>query len=216
MNDAPHPTPVADPGRVLDRLYQAVDDRHLSWLDDLTLAAGLTRRCACEALAPAAAACARCGSCGPEPGPAQLDRERPAFVIGHHHPEGFGIDDTALARWVAAKGDDLEDDLPRRTAELPGSDLSNMVSDALDHSVITADPDIELTVHGDDDCYSCGFYVILHNRHGRQRRAGLTTGWTELAFPDDPPTLEAAARDFLEQVCSEANSLLHYVITGTD
>ncbi len=63
-------TPAATAEQALTMLYAAVDDRHLSWLDDLVIAAGLRHRCTnCHAMAGTNRACDLCGTTiTPEPG----------------------------------------------------------------------------------------------------------------------------------------------------
>ncbi len=57
-------------------LYQAVSDDRLSWLDELLIATGVLRRCACSAMAPVALPCPVCG----DPHPADLaNGEHPAL-----------------------------------------------------------------------------------------------------------------------------------------
>jgi hypothetical protein len=43
-------------------LYEAVDDRQLSWLDDLLISAKFLRRCGCGATAPTDEPCPQCGT----------------------------------------------------------------------------------------------------------------------------------------------------------
>jgi hypothetical protein len=47
---------------MIARLYEAVDDRRLSWLDDLLISAGFLRRCGCGATAPTAEPCRQCAT----------------------------------------------------------------------------------------------------------------------------------------------------------
>ncbi|MEU1811062.1 hypothetical protein [Micromonospora aurantiaca (nom. illeg.)] len=49
------------PQDVVSALYRAADDRLLPWLDELMIAAGLLRRCACGVMAPADERCDHCG-----------------------------------------------------------------------------------------------------------------------------------------------------------
>ncbi|MGW4720856.1 hypothetical protein [Nocardia sp. NPDC004260] len=66
---------------VLARLYAAVDDRHLAWLDDLTIAAGLRRHCThCHAMATADG-CDQCGTTPAEQAIATTLAIYPDFAI---------------------------------------------------------------------------------------------------------------------------------------
>lgn len=50
-----------DPEQVIARLYTAVTDDRLSFLDELLIAAGYRYRCACGAMVPADGCCDQCG-----------------------------------------------------------------------------------------------------------------------------------------------------------
>ncbi|QIS09899.1 hypothetical protein [Nocardia arthritidis] len=135
-------------------------------------------------------------------------RSRVVFTVDHTTPAYFAVDEHALANWVDEHHDDLDACVPDDMHEAPASAVSDLVSDAVAARVLVGDPDLELQVNGDDDSDGSGFYVILHNRHGRQRMVGLTTGWTEFSFPDKHLPLIDRIRDSLDQVLSTANSLL--------
>jgi hypothetical protein len=47
---------------MIARLYDAVDERQLSWLDDLLISATFLRRCVCGATAPTDEPCPQCGT----------------------------------------------------------------------------------------------------------------------------------------------------------
>lgn len=136
------------------------------------------------------------------------DDRRVVFTVAHAAPAWFALDEQALAKWVDEHHDDLDGCIPHDMHEAPGNAVSDLVSDAVEAGALLTDPDLELQVNGDDDPDCSGFYVILHNRHGRQRMIRLTTGWTEFAFPDKHLPLIDGIRDCLNQVVSAANSLL--------
>ncbi|WP_157777882.1 hypothetical protein [Nocardia terpenica] len=136
------------------------------------------------------------------------DHRRVVFTVGHAAPAHFAVDEHALATWVDEHHDDLDGCVPDDMHEAPGTAVADLVSNAVAAGVLVGDPDLELQVNGDDDWDGSGFYVILHNRHGRQRMVGLTAGWTEFDFPDERLPLMDGIRDCLGQVVSAANSLL--------
>lgn len=136
------------------------------------------------------------------------DDRRVVFTVVHAAPTWFALDEEALAKWVDEHHDELDGAVPNEMHEAPGNAVSDLVSDAVEAGALVTDPDLELQVNGDDDSDGSGFYVILHNRHGRQRMIGLTTGWTEFHFPDKHLPLIDGIRHCLEQVVSAANNLL--------
>jgi len=56
------PTGPVSPMVEVKALYAAAVDEHLSWLDDLLIAASVARRCGCTAAAPADGPCPLCGA----------------------------------------------------------------------------------------------------------------------------------------------------------
>lgn len=56
------PTGPRGPVVEIQALYTAVADEHLSWLDDLLIAAGAARRCGCTATAATTEPCPICGA----------------------------------------------------------------------------------------------------------------------------------------------------------
>ncbi|MGN2642305.1 hypothetical protein ACTD5D_40280 [Nocardia takedensis] len=131
----------------------------------------------------------------------------PAFVVVHDNPTPFTIDEAAFARWIS-RCEEWEGWLPERAAEAPGNDLSSLVHHARDHHVLIGDPRLALQVNGDDDIDTSGCYVLLHNTFGTQRLVGITSGWSELTFPEENTPFAEAARFHLEQVRDIANWLL--------
>lgn len=147
-----------------------------------------------------------------EPEPSLPDQA--AFVIDFHDPVPYVLDDDAFNRWITAKGEKLEDDIPNiNNDDSPSATLARLVHDAIDHGVLTGPPLIELQINEDDDTYSTGYYIILHNRHGNQRFIGLTTGWTEIAVDwwDEDLSPADDARRHLQNICDTANRTLHRI-----
>lgn len=120
----------------------------------------------------------------------------------------FTINVEAFDRWVAAKGEELECDLPDRSHERPGGAMSELYYEALEAQAIVADPRVELSVNGDDDWGSSGYYVVLHNRNGTQRRVGITSGWNELTWLAPGTSARDGAYQYLDEVCAVANEIL--------
>ncbi|WP_236714195.1 hypothetical protein [Mycobacterium pseudoshottsii] len=133
----------------------------------------------------------------------------PAFAVAAAESLGmFDIDIVAFDRWVSDKGEELEFDVPDRDQQHPAAALSNLVREALEAGVVTADWRVELTVCDDDEWECSGYSVVIRNRGGEQRELGLTGRWNELRWPDDATLAREAAHEYLQDVCCEANALL--------
>lgn len=132
--------------------------------------------------------------------------DAPAFVVGAHDTRtAFGIDDDALADWVADEGDELGGKLPDPSDDGAGSALSDLVYEVLSAGVLVGDPRIELNVHSD----GAGYLVRLNNVAGHQRLVGLTRGRQELLWPLNELSPSENVRHYLQQVCDVANELLN-------
>ncbi|KAA1250315.1 hypothetical protein F0Q45_10270 [Mycobacterium simiae] len=123
----------------------------------------------------------------------------------------FNIDAAAFERWCAAKGEDLECEIPIWTMSDAGAALSEMFYDARKAGVIVGDAAFELNVYGDDDVEVSGFYCVLKNVSGSQRLIGLTSGWTEVLRITDATDAPECAREHLEEICRVANDVLRAV-----
>ncbi|SFQ31851.1 hypothetical protein [Amycolatopsis rubida] len=78
------------PDDVLGRLYAAADDRHLSWLDDLTIAARLRTRCwKCAAMVGIDEHCDQCGAAPKEPAVAAVLASRPGPAATSLADQGY-------------------------------------------------------------------------------------------------------------------------------
>ncbi|WP_156371424.1 MULTISPECIES: hypothetical protein [Nocardia] len=141
--------------------------------------------------------------------------EKPAtaFVIAHHDPVPFAIDEPAFARWLAAHHDRVEGLLPGEHDTLPASDLVAFFDAAREAEVLTEDPRLELCLDHNDPPGLPGFTLMLRNQHGDQDGLGLTTGFTQMLFPDSGTSTAEAARFHLEHILEVANGVLS-LLTG--
>ncbi|MEU2042740.1 hypothetical protein [Nocardia niwae] len=136
-----------------------------------------------------------------------------AFVIAHQDPVPFALDEPAFARWLAADGDRIEGLLPGSHDAQPASDLAAFFDAAREADVLTEDPRLELLLDHDNSAGLPGFTLMLRNHGGSKENLALTTGFTELLFPDTRLSTAAAARFHLEHILEVANGVLH-LITG--
>ncbi|WP_216912963.1 hypothetical protein [Nocardia noduli] len=136
-----------------------------------------------------------------------------AFVIAHHDPVRFAIDEPAFAGWLAVHADRVEGLLPGRHDAKPASDLLAFFDAAREADVLAEDPRLELCLDHDDTAALPGFTLVLRNQHGSHDGLGLTTGFTELLFPDADISTAEAARFHLEHIIEVANGILH-LLTG--
>ncbi|MET7772025.1 hypothetical protein [Nocardia sp. NPDC005366] len=148
----------------------------------------------------------------PAAGPV-IGKPATAFVIAHHDPVPFAIDEPAFAGWLAVHADRVEGLVPGRHDTAPASDLVALFDAAREADVLTEDPRLELCVDHDDTAGLPGFTLVLRNQHGNQDRLGLTTGFTELLYPDAGICTAEAARFHLEHIIEAANSVLR-LLTG--
>jgi hypothetical protein len=135
----------------------------------------------------------------------------PGFVVGTAAGlRQFAINEAAFDRWVAAKGDELEFEIPNRRDDSPGGRVADLFYEALQGAVVDGDPRIEVNVYGDDDWETSGYHVVVRNRSGDQCRVGITAGWTELPWVDK---LDLSPRDqaraYLQDICGVANEVIH-------
>lgn len=153
---------------------------------------------------------------------APLPPEHPAFVVTTSVVIMFEVDEDALGPWIADKQDGP--DLPTRVGEYPAFALSQLVAKAIKRGVIVGDSRLELTVaECDEPERPSGYFVLVGNRIGDQCQVQLTSGWTEIWFPDtlpcapieddDDPTEDdddptEAIREYLAAICTQANRLL--------
>ncbi|WP_216907635.1 hypothetical protein [Nocardia noduli] len=140
-------------------------------------------------------------------------RPETAFVIAHHEPVPFAIDEPAFAGWLAVHADRVEGLLPGRHDLMPASDLVALFEAACEADVLTEDPRLELCLDHDNTAALPGFTLVLRNQDGSQEGLGLTTGFTELLFPEDEVSSAEAARFHLEHIVEVANGVLS-LITG--
>ncbi|MGS2807772.1 MULTISPECIES: hypothetical protein [Nocardia] len=148
----------------------------------------------------------------PVAGPAS-EKPATAFVIAHHDPVPFAIDEAAFELWLVVHADRVEGLLPGRHDRMPASDLVAFFNAAREADVLTEDPRLELCLDHDNTAGLPGFTLVLRNQHGNQDGLGLTTGFTELLFPDTDTSTAQAARFHLEHIIEVANGVLH-LITG--
>lgn len=137
----------------------------------------------------------------------------PAFTVTLNAAQVtlFSVDEAAFDRWCAAKGDELECEVPKWTDPSAGAALSDLFHDAQKAGVIQGDASFELQVNGDDDAEVSGFYAVLKNAVGDQRLIGLTSGWTEVPFVGEDIDARQGAREHLDEVCAVANVVLRTI-----
>ncbi|MBS9534082.1 hypothetical protein KIH27_10850 [Mycobacterium sp. M1] len=144
-------------------------------------------------------------------------------VTAGRRPLTYRVDDDAFKHWFAGRAAQAEaaDDTDGPDADEPGvpdwlpdwmeygagARMAQLALDAWRAGVLGGDPDVQLTVCGDDDGETSGFYVILNNRAGAQTALGLTSGWQELLHLDDLSPRQRA-RAHLEEICAIANFTL--------
>ncbi|WP_043736925.1 hypothetical protein [Nocardia asiatica] len=93
------------------------------------------------------------------------------------------------------------------------SDLVALLDAARNADVLTSDPRLEILVDHDNTPQLPGFTLMLRNYSGGQESGAVTTGITEILFPDSGLSTAAAIRFHLEHIVEIANGLLH-LITG--
>ncbi|WP_216916802.1 hypothetical protein [Nocardia noduli] len=136
-----------------------------------------------------------------------------AIVIAHHDPAPFAVDEPAFARWLAADHDRVEGLLPGRHDRMSASDLVVFFDAAREADAFTADPRLDLLLDPNDPPGLPGFTLMLRNHRGSHSELGVTTGFTELLFPDTEVSTGTGARFHLEHIIGVANSVL-CLVTG--
>ncbi|MEU6562534.1 hypothetical protein [Nocardia nova] len=133
-----------------------------------------------------------------------------AFVIHHHEPDPFTIDDGNFARWLAQDASRIEDHLPDEYDGLAATELVALVTDAIAAGVLNSDSRLNLQI----DAYNTykGFTLMLSNRGDD---IAVTAGFTEICFATTGLTLPETVRHYLDHVVGTANNLLQQV-TGRD
>ncbi|MGD9622173.1 MAG: hypothetical protein AB7G47_19295 [Mycolicibacterium sp.] len=146
---------------------------------------------------------------GSGPGSAQ-DGAAPvlAVVAAGATPGRYRINDAAFETWCEERAEDLESELPGRLDEQPAGRLSSFADDAVNAGIVEPVSGLQLDVYGDDSYDVSGFYVMVSNIAGPQQHLFLTSGWNELYWLAEGTDPREAARDYLETICTLANTVI--------
>ncbi|MGN2638816.1 hypothetical protein ACTD5D_22135 [Nocardia takedensis] len=142
------------------------------------------------------------------------DAAESVFVISHHDPIPFAINENAFEMWLAVDGNHIEALLPSSHDAQPASDLVALFEAACAADVLIEDPRLELLIDHNNVGLP-GFTLMLRNFRGRHDDIALTSGYTALEFADAELSTAAEARTHLHQIINVANGLLDR-ITGRE
>lgn len=120
----------------------------------------------------------------------------------------FRVDDAAFDDWIDMHSDTLESEIPTPgTHPGPAAALGALIEEAAAIGPLVGDRRVELQVIAADDEPGPGYVLIVRPR-GCPQLPGVTSGWTDLTYPEAQDDPRDAVWRYLTTICEQANALL--------